>query len=65
MGKEGYIRSRPKTRFYQREVDYAYGEGFIYPHRVQPMFAVYSLCSLLEVKDGKLAWLVSDPQGVP
>jgi hypothetical protein len=54
-GKEGYVRTRPKTRFYQREVDYAYGEGFIYP-------VVYGLSALLEVKDGKLTWLVPDPQ---
>lgn len=54
-GKEGYVRTKPKTRFYQREVDYAYGEGFIYP-------VVYGLSALLEVKDGKLAWLVPDPK---
>ncbi len=54
-GKEGYVRTRPKTRFYQREVDYGYGEGFIYP-------VVYGLSALLEVKDGKLVWLVPDPK---
>ena len=30
-GKKGYVRTRPKTFFYRKEVDYSYGEGFIYP----------------------------------
>lgn len=55
QGKEGYVRTPPKTGFYQREVEYGYGEGFIYP-------IIYGLAALLEVRDGKLTWLVSDPQ---
>jgi hypothetical protein len=54
QGKVGYLRMRPKTRFYQRELEYAYGEGFIYP-------VLWGLSSILEVKDGKVTWL-SEPK---
>lgn len=54
QGKEGYLRTRPKTRFYQRELDYSYGEGFVYP-------VLWGLSSILEMKDGELQW-VTEPK---
>lgn len=55
-GKKGskYLRSMAKTKFYQREVEYDYPDGFIMP-------LVVGLCALMEDKDGEIHWKV-DPR---
>ena len=47
--KESYLRAKPTTHFYEREVIYKYPDGFMLP-------LVYGLRSLMIVEDGKLAW---------
>lgn len=52
-GKSKYLARKAKTKFYRREVDYDYGEGFIMP-------LVYAFRELIDYKDGDLRWTV-DP----
>lgn len=47
--KEKYLRKAPVTRFYQREVKYDYGEGYIYP-------IVVALGTLIEVGEHSVRW---------
>jgi hypothetical protein len=53
QNKESYLRTRPLTPFYQREVRYKYPDGFMVP-------LVYGLSALMEVRDGSLDW-ITDP----
>jgi hypothetical protein len=55
--KGGYLKNRPLTPFYAKEVDYQCPEGFITP-------LVYALSALIEEKDGKLGWKVDPYQFV-
>lgn len=48
-GNKKYLKTRPKTKYFRRDVDYDYGEGFIIP-------LVYALRELMEFKDGKVTW---------
>lgn len=49
-----YLRSRPKTHFYQQEVDYKFGDGWVYPF-------LWGLSAILEIRDGKVEWK-TDPE---
>ncbi len=46
---EQYISKKPHTKFYHKEVNYKYPEGFIYP-------VVVSLHALMEIKDNRVKW---------
>ena len=48
-----YLRTRPKTPIYQKEVTYQYPDGFIMP-------LVYSLSALMEVNGDEIEW-ITDP----
>lgn len=52
-GNRKYLKTRPKTKYFRRDVDYDNGEGFIMP-------LVYALRELMEFKDGEVSWKV-DP----
>lgn len=47
--KQKYLRTPAKTHFYQRDVEFAYGEGFAYP-------VVYGLSAILEVDGDTVKW---------
>lgn len=47
--KKKYLAKAASTKFYQKEVEYDYPDGFIYP-------IVYGLAALMEYKDGELGW---------
>lgn len=49
-----YLSKPAKTRFYQRECNYDFPEGFITP-------IVWALSSLMQYKDGEVSWVV-DPK---
>jgi hypothetical protein len=51
--KGGYLKNRPVTPFYAKEVDYEFPDGFITP-------LVYALSALMEVKNSMVKWKV-DP----
>jgi hypothetical protein len=55
-GKKGskYLRSMAKTKFYQRQIEYDYPDGFIMP-------LVVGLRALMEERDGQVRWKV-DPR---
>ncbi len=55
-GKKGkkYLNKRPLTKYYKKECDYSYPDGFIIP-------IVASLYALMEIKDNKLEWKIGDP----
>lgn len=48
-------KKKPKTPFYEREVEYSVPEGFVTP-------LVYALCALVEVKGGQAKWKVAPDQ---
>jgi hypothetical protein len=52
-GQQKYLKTRPKTKYYRKDVDYDYGEGFVVP-------LVYALRELMEYRDGRVSWKV-DP----
>lgn len=50
-GNRKYLKSRPKTKYFRKDVDYDYGEGFIIP-------LVFALRELMEYRDGVVKWKV-------
>lgn len=44
-----YLAKPARTKFYQREVDYDYGDGFVYP-------VLYGLTALMAYEDGEVRW---------
>lgn len=47
--KKKYLAKPASTKFYQKDVEYDYPDGFVYP-------IVYALSALMEFKDGELSW---------
>ncbi|MEH6744371.1 hypothetical protein [Hyphomonas sp.] len=50
----GYVTTEPKTPFFRKGVSNNYPEGLIVP-------LIYGLKGLMEVKEGKVRWLVENP----
>lgn len=49
-----YLSNPPKTKFYQKECKYDFPDGFIMP-------LVWALSELMDYKDGKVVWKMTDP----